>query len=133
MRSYTCIICGTPTYKSTKLYCSHSCHRIAINERQAKKRREERKKRAAIGIRMCGICGMPFEVTAANKLHCSDACKTIRRNMLYKQRQEAGEIKICLKCDKKFRSMGNRVCPSCTVENENICTGSEVGVWIARI
>lgn len=133
MREYKCIVCGTPTHKSTKLYCSHNCHKIAINKRQAERRLKERKQRAKVGIRMCGICGTPFEVTTPNKLHCSDACKAIRRNMLYKQRKEAGETKICLKCDKKFRSMGNRICPSCTVENSSLCTGTEISIWTARI
>ena len=151
-----CVICGAIITNNRVKYCSHECRNVAIRqyreEMKVGRRIATKPQHNIIHIkdspaRNCVVCGKFFELTTMNKLCCSEACSSIhirQKQAEYKHRTrqnivrydiaaEAGtKIKPCLKCGQNFLSRGNWICPMCTIENENLCKGSDLGIWNGR-
>jgi len=80
-----------------------------------------------------------FECNTSNQVCCSKECSRLNNLNNTRKRKRGGDTKKdipntqitrpCLKCGKDFSSSGNWVCTKCTVENEHICNGSEIGFW----
>ena len=146
----TCQICGKPISGHRTKYCSHTCSRIFLSQRQAARKHQSNvEKIVANGQpkKICVECGREFVSTTYNRLTCCGACSylhtrkkqarykdSIRQNIVKYDIATVSESKVrpCLKCGQNFRSRGNYICPRCTVENENICRGSDIGIWNGR-
>lgn len=42
--------------------------------------------------------------------------------------QEEGKYRQCLKCNKTFLSLGNRICPICSRDNEKVAKRVDAGM-----
>lgn len=127
-----CSVCGKALTRTNMLYCSITCRRIGFTERQKERRRKRKELRPEIPDKMCKICGTLFQVTSPNKIYCSLACQAIRPRTKYKKLNKDEGCRRCLKCDKKFNStsINNRLCLACNRENEILCMGSEIDIWL---
>jgi endogenous inhibitor of DNA gyrase (YacG/DUF329 family) len=128
----TCSICGKPVVRTNMLYCSVKCRQAGFTIRQRERRRKDKEQRQKLPDRACKICGTLFEVTSPNKIYCSMECQALRPRTKYKRTNKDESFRRCLKCGRRFHSTGinNRLCISCNKENELICIGSEIGIWL---
>lgn len=127
-----CSICGKPLPRINMLYCSIECRRAKAAIRQKNRRLRDKALKQKPPARACKICGTLFEVTAPNKIYCSMECQALRPRTKYKKTSKNSGFRKCLKCNRRFHSIGisNRLCVSCNKENELLCVGSEIGVWL---
>ncbi len=136
-----CQMCGTPITGRRAKYCE-KCRSKHVILAQREKRRHYQKRPVNSRVATCVICGKEFETNRKNRITCSAECSYKRQLEVNKKHKQIEknldsiyvlnndrQIKTCLKCDRKFISNGNRICPRCTAENENICNGSEIGLW----
>lgn len=128
-----CVVCGATINSQRTKYCSDKCKRTVFQKPHIPKPPREV---------VCVVCGKVFLTKCAAKT-CSPECskihrlKTIKQLMKERRKSEAAvfeqpqtKIRYCLKCDKPFLSVGNRICPTCTEENELLCSGVDYHYWV---
>jgi hypothetical protein len=132
-----CVVCKQELAGRQAKFCSGQCLQRFHNEA-----RFEDKERDGV----CCVCGKPFVIRRGSKT-CSPACSkqhrnNIAREFMKKKRAmdkipESWELEVvnepkirtCLRCDKKFESYGNYICPKCTEINSSLCNGVDWHCW----
>lgn len=129
-----CLVCGKAITRTNMLYCGPVCRRVSSTEKQRERRERQKELKADLPTRACKVCGVIFPVTSPNKIYCSMSCQALRPRTKYRPPPKIEEYRSCLKCDKEFRSTGkdNRICITCNKENELLCIGSEIAIWLGE-
>ena len=94
-----CPVCGKKfTPKNGKIYCSHECTVIAMNEKAKIRRNVQEYKR------VCPICGKEFTTTRESQIYCGAKCRIKRNNdyLIKKHQSETYTKKACKHCGKEF-------------------------------
>ncbi len=134
-----CEVCGLELYGKKLKYCSVECKNKANNNKRYPDK---------VNNKICVVCGIGFVSERAAKT-CSPACSKQHRNNIAREFMknkramdkipESWELEVvnkpkiraCLRCDEKFESYGNYICPRCTEINNSLCSGIDWHCWVS--
>lgn len=115
-----CAWCGTmfTPHNARQVYCCMACKFEKIGADQHVRRREAAARMHAVApVRVCAICGAPFQDVNQNRKTCSAACATTlerTRKRLYRRGHLGPILGTCVVCGQPFEKTNCAV--TCSLE-----------------